>query len=119
MRRHHEENVHMAYSLKNHRYRYRNASRRVSARIVMELRAENDYMLWLKFDDGVEGRVYLGDLMETEAYGARVDQGDFFKVRVDPLSRAVTWESGVHIDPDVLYRNIASQAAAQSGPPLH
>ena len=109
----------MASSLTNYRYRYRNASRRMSARTVMELRAERDYMLWLKFDDGLEGRVYLGDLMSTEAYGAHVDEQAFFKVRIDPVSREVIWEGGVHIDPDVLYRNIASQGATSHGAPLH
>ena len=108
----------MAYSLKNHRYRYRDTSRRLSAHMVTELRAEDDYMLWLRFDDGVEGRVYLGDLMGTEAYGARINEFDFYKVQIDPVSRDVTWEGGVHIDPDVLYRNIALQGAS-SGAPLH
>ena len=101
----------MAYSLKNRRYR----SRRAGYRTVLELRAEHDYMLWLRFDDGVEGRVYLGDLMTTEAYGARVGENDFFKVVVDPISRDVIWEGGVHLDSDVLYRNLASK----SGAPLH
>ncbi len=95
----------MAYSLKNRRYR----SRRAGLRTVTELRAEHDYMLWLRFDDGVEGRVYLGDLMTTAAYGAQVGESDFFKVRVDPVSRAVIWEGGVHLDPDVLYRNLAGR----------
>jgi hypothetical protein len=101
----------VAYSLKNLRYR----SRRAGLRTVTELRAERDYMLWLKFDDGVEGRVYLGDLMATTAYGAQVDENDFFKVVVDPLSHAVMWEGGVHLDADLLYRNLANQSAA----PLH
>jgi len=101
----------MAYSLKNRRYR----SRRAGMRTVMELRAERDYTLWLRFDDGIEGHVYLGDLMATPAYGAQVAESDFFKVAIDPVSRAVIWESGVHLDPDVLYRNLASQGCA----PLH
>jgi hypothetical protein len=95
----------MAYSLKNRRYR----SRRAGVRTVTELRAEQDYMLWLKFDDGVEGHVYLGDLMATTAYGAQVAESDFFKVVVDPVSQAVMWEGGVHLDADLLYRNLASQ----------
>ncbi len=103
----------MAYSLTNRRYYYR--SGRAGRRTVMELRAERDYMLWLKFDDGVEGRVYLGDLMATTAYGARVNENDFFKVVVDPVSQAVMWEGGVHLDADLLYRNLASQGGA----PLH
>jgi hypothetical protein len=101
----------VAYSLKNRRYR----SRRAGYRTVMELRAERDYMLWLRFDDGVEGHVYLGDLMTTAAYGAQIDESDFFKVVVDPISHAVIWEGGVHLDPDVLYRNLASKG----GVPLH
>ena len=103
----------MAYSLKNRRYRSR--SGRAGLRTVTELRAERDYMLWLRFDDGVEGRVYLGDLMATTAYGAQVAESDFFKVVVDPVSHAVIWEGGVHLDADLLYRNLASHGGA----PLH
>jgi hypothetical protein len=101
----------VAYSLKNRRYR----SRRAGLRTVTELRAEHDYMLWLRFDDGVEGHVYLGDLMATAAYGAQIAESDFFKVVIDPISHAVMWEGGVHLDADLLYRNLASQ----SGAPLH
>lgn len=101
----------MAYSLKNHRYR----SRRAGLRRVTELRAENDYMLWLRFDDGVEGHVDLGELMTTAAYGAQLDEKAFFKVVVDPVSRVLMWEGGVHLDADLLYRNLARQVSA----PLH
>lgn len=100
-----------AYSLKYRRYR----SRRSAQHTVTELRAERDYMLWLRFEDGMEGRVYLGHLMTTTAYGAKLDEQDFFKVAVDPLSQAVRWEGGVHLDADMLYRNLASQESR----PLH
>ena len=55
----------MAYSLKYRRYR----SRRPNAHAVTELRAEHNYTLWLKFDDGLEGHVYLGDLISTQTFG--------------------------------------------------
>jgi hypothetical protein len=45
-----------------------------------------------------------------------VGENDFFKVKVDPISRDVIWEGGVHMDPDVLYRNIAGR---DYGVPLH
>ncbi len=98
----------MAYSLKHRRYRSRGAG----VHTVTELRAESDYMLWLRFEDGLEGHVYLGHLMTTAAYGAHVDEQDFFKVAVDPVSRAVMWEGGVHLDADMLYRNLAIQGNA-------
>ena len=45
----------MAYSLKNRRYR----SRRAGQRVVTDLRAEHDYVLWLRFDDGLEDMCIL------------------------------------------------------------
>ena len=48
----------MALSLKFRRYR----SRRTHLHTVTELRAEDNCTLWLRFDDGLEGHVYLGDL---------------------------------------------------------
>ena len=50
----------MALSLKFRRYR----SRRPHLHTVTELRAEDNCTLWLRFDDGLEGHVYLGDLVE-------------------------------------------------------
>ncbi len=72
-------------------------------------------MLWLRFDDGMEGHVYLGELMSTAAYGAKLDEHSFLRVAIDPVSNAVMWEGGIHLEADVLYRNLANH----SGAPLH
>ncbi len=101
----------MAYSLKQRRYR----SRRVDQHRVTDLRAERNYTLWLRFEDGVEGHVYLRHIMSTAAFGAQVEEKDFFKVIVDPVSRAVMWEGGVHLDADMLYRNLTVRGSV----PLH
>ena len=98
----------MGYSLKNRRYR----SRRLNMHTVTELRAEGDYTLWLRFDDGLEGRVYLGEWVATTMFGALCDQEMFRRVAIDPVSNAVTWESGINLDPEVLYRDLASKAQA-------
>lgn len=101
----------MANSLKYRRYR----SRRAGVHMVTDLRPERNYTLWLRFDDGMEGHVYLGELMSTTAYGARLGEDDFFKVAIDPVSQALTWEGGIHMDPEVLYRNLVNRESA----PLH
>ena len=31
---------------------------------VMQCRASRDYRLWLRFDDGLEGSVFLGNMLE-------------------------------------------------------
>ena len=98
----------MAYSLKYRRYR----SRRPNAHAVTELRAERNYTLWLRFDDGLEGHVYLGDLITTQTFGVLSDEEKFRRAAIDPVSNAVTWEGDITLEPDALYRDIASKAVA-------
>jgi uncharacterized protein DUF2442 len=98
----------LAYSLKYRRYR----SRRPNAHAVTELRAERNYTLWLRFDDGLEGHVYLGDLITTQTFGVLSDEEKFRRAAIDPVSNAVTWEGDITLEPDALYRDIASKAVA-------
>ena len=95
----------MAFDLLKRRYR----SRRQRQHTVTELRAEGNYTLWLRFDDGLEGRVYLGDLVTSNNYGVLSDEQTFCRVAIDPVSNAVTWEGGLYIEPDTLYRDVASK----------
>ena len=101
----------LAMSLLNRRYRrlYR------SAHTVTELRAESNYTLWLRFDDGVEGHVYLADLLGTTPFVELGSEEKFCRVAIDPISNNIMWEGGIHIDTEALYRDIMSKAHA----PLH
>jgi hypothetical protein len=99
----------VAFSLLNRRYRSRRRSR---LHTLTECRAESDYTLWLQFDDGLEGRVYLGDLVRTASYEALSDAQLFARASIDPVSNAVTWGGGLHIDPETLYRDLASRNRA-------
>jgi hypothetical protein len=98
----------LAYSLKNRRYR----SRRPREHVVTELRAERNYTLWLRFEDGLEGRVYLGDFVGAQGLHALSDEEKFRRAHIDPVSNAVTWEGDIALDPDVLYRDVVSKACA-------
>jgi hypothetical protein len=68
--------------------------------------------LWLVFDDGLEGRVYLGDLVEVRDFSAWRDIDRFLDVRVDPDTGAVEWRDGIKLDPGALYRDLASRVRA-------
>ena len=81
---------------------------------VTECRAEENYTLWLRFNDGLEGRVYLGDIVQTQYFRMLCDIDTFNRVAVDPIENTVTWEGGIKLDPEVLYRDLASKA--QSAP---
>jgi hypothetical protein len=97
-----------AYSLLNRRYR----RRRQYQHIVIECRAESNYTLWVKFDDGLEGLVYLGDLVTTNSYQALSDEDIFSRVAVDPVSNGVAWTGGFRLEPEVLYRDLAIKTLA-------
>jgi hypothetical protein len=101
----------LAYSLKYRRYR----SRRPSLHAVTELRAEHNYVLWVRFDDGLEGHVYLGDVVDTQLLGLLSDEEKFRRAAIDPVSNTVTWEGEITLDPDALYRDVVSRVQA----PLH
>ena len=98
----------MGYSLKYRRYR----SRRPSLHTVTELRAEHNYTLWLRFDDGLEGHVYLGDMVGSQMFGLLSDEEKFRRAAIDPISNTVTWEGEITLDPDSLYRDVVSKAVA-------
>ena len=77
---------------------------------ITECRAEDNYTLWLRFNDGMEGHVYLGDLVHTKYFRMLCDIDTFNRVGVDPVENTVTWEGGIKLDPEVLYRDLASKA---------
>jgi hypothetical protein len=69
---------------------------------ITACKAEDDYKLWLRFDDGLEGSVFLGNLLEIGAFQLWRDVREFEKV-------SVTWEGGIRLDSDILYQDLASR----------
>ena len=78
---------------------------------VTACKAEDDYKLWLRFDDGLEGSVFLGNLLEIGAFKLWRDVREFEKVVVDPDSSTVTREGGIRLDPEILYRDVLAKSA--------
>jgi hypothetical protein len=79
---------------------------------LTEFRADEDYSLWLRFDDGLEGSVFLGNLLEIGAFKAWRDQDQFRRVAIDPTARTLVWDGGIELDPSVLYRDLLERKAA-------
>lgn len=77
---------------------------------VTACKAEEDYMLWIRFDDGLEGSVFLGNLLEISAFKLWSDVREFERVSVDPETATVTWQGGIRLDPDVLYRDLLEKS---------
>jgi uncharacterized protein DUF2442 len=80
---------------------------------VTECKASRDYRLWLRFEDGLEGSVFLGDLLEVGAFSAWRDVDQFCRVVVDREMATVVWDVGIQFDPDILYQDLLSSMAAK------
>ena len=75
---------------------------------ITDCRASEDYRLWLRFDDGVEGGVFLGSLLEVSAFRSWRDVSMFCSAAVDPGGSTVVWHGGIRLDPEILYQDVLS-----------
>jgi hypothetical protein len=73
------------------------------------------YRLRLRFTDGSEGEVDLSHLVGRGVFEAWRDEALFRQVRVDPLTRTVTWPGELDLDPDVLYHEVTGKPLPGQG----
>ncbi len=71
--------------------------------------ANDDYSLWLHFEDGVKGVVNLHDLVGVGIFGAWKDIEIFKKISIDPIKETVTWKKGIIWNSNVLHEYLASK----------
>ncbi|HXA08259.1 MAG TPA: DUF2442 domain-containing protein [Bryobacteraceae bacterium] len=77
---------------------------------IVEVRPLDDYQLYLRFEDGVEGVVGLKELIPFEGIFAELRERSFFeRVRVNPELGAIYWPNGADLDSDVLYSSLTGR----------
>lgn len=80
-------------------------------RDVVEVRPLGEYRLHLRFEDGVEGDLDLGDVIEFKGVFAPLrDAREFAQVRVHSELGTIVWPNGADLDPDVLYARITGKS---------
>ncbi len=75
---------------------------------VVEVKPEPGYRLFVRFKDGLEGRVQLRRKELTGALAPLLDASFFEQVFID--SGAVAWPGEIDLAPDAMYAKIASQS---------
>lgn len=74
---------------------------------VVAVRALGGYRVWLKFEDGLEGELDLGETIRFRGVFAKLkDEREFARVRVDPELGTITWPGGADLAPEELYRRL-------------
>lgn len=80
---------------------------------VKEARYLHDYVIWVKFNNGIEGEIDLEGELEGEVFSALKDKNLFKSFEVDPVLKTVVWENGADLAPEFLLDNLRIPAQKQ------
>jgi hypothetical protein len=78
---------------------------------VVEVKPEPDYNLFIRFADGVTGRVRISPEKLTGALAPLGDPRFFERVFID--NGAVAWPGEIDLAPDAMYQEVAKQAVGR------
>ncbi len=77
---------------------------------IVEVRPLDDYRVFLRFEDGVDGEVDIAEQVSFDGIFAPLrDRQMFEQVSVNPEVGTIVWPNGADLDPDVLYAHVASR----------
>ncbi|NES67116.1 MAG: DUF2442 domain-containing protein [Okeania sp. SIO2D1] len=81
---------------------------------IIEVNHQENYLLYLKFEDGKDGIVDISQLIEFTGIFAKLQDINYFKtVKLNPEWGTIYWENGADLDPDVLYSIVTNEAIPQ------
>ena len=69
-----------------------------------------DYVVWIRFSDGVEGQVDLGHELGGEIFQPLKKLEYFKKFKLDDDLATLTWPNGADFAPEFLYDLVRSKA---------
>jgi len=73
---------------------------------VKEAKYLHDYVIWVRFNNGIEGEVDLENELDGEVFGSLKDKNKFKLFKVDPILQTIAWENGADLAPEFLHDNV-------------
>ena len=74
---------------------------------VEDARYVRDFVVWLRFNDGVEGEVDLKDELFGEVFEPLQDVMQFRQFRLDPELNTIAWANGADLAPEFLHERLS------------
>jgi len=74
---------------------------------VQEVKYISDYIISIKFDDGVNGTIELNDLVEKGIFKVLQDKNQFAKVYTNGYS--IAWSNELEIDATTIYAELTGK----------
>ena len=84
---------------------------------AIAVQAQDNYMLWVQYDDGVAGRVDLSNLVGKGVFAAWTDRRVFEMVHIGP-SGEIAWNDQIDMCPDAMYLKITGKKPEELFPAL-
>lgn len=72
---------------------------------VTDVKLIHDFVVWVRFNDGVEGEVDLTDELDGPVFEPLKDPGFFAQLRVDPDVHTLVWPNGADFAPEFLHEH--------------
>jgi hypothetical protein len=80
---------------------------------VKNVSAGENYVLFIDFDNGEQGRLDMTPFLEFGVFKRLKDPNAFKRVRV--AFDTIEWDSGVDLDPEFVYATCQDRKAGQDG----
>ncbi|HAV21970.1 MAG: hypothetical protein A2X67_13070 [Ignavibacteria bacterium GWA2_55_11] len=77
---------------------------------ITEARHVSDYIVWLRFEDGVEGEVDLREELWGPIFEPLLDPTYFRRFSIHPELQTIVWENGADFSPEFLYKQVRATA---------
>ena len=74
---------------------------------VQEVKYISDYIISIKFDDGVSGTIQLNDLVDKGIFKVLQDKNQFAKVYTNGYS--IAWSNELEIDATTIYSELTGK----------
>ncbi len=74
---------------------------------VQEVKYISDYIISIKFDDGVYGAIELNDLVQKGIFKVLQDKNEFAKVYTNGYS--IAWSNELEIDANTIYSDLTGK----------
>ncbi len=72
----------------------------------IQVKAINQYLIWLKFADNSEGHIDLSYLIDKPVFKSWLNPIFFNKVYIDTETNAIAWDENIELCPDNMYFKI-------------
>ena len=84
---------------------------------LLEVKAQENHQLWLRYDDGAQGAIDLSDIIGQGVFASLEEDAAFAKVHVGANGQ-IAWSPDQELCPDAMYLRLTGKSPDEVFPGL-